>query len=196
MNQPTSKPITLYLARHATPDWSRKDIPYDIPPGPPLIPAGETEAAQLGEFLRTVGVTQLYASPLERTRHTAEIAGEIAHAPVAEEPSIAEYRFGENDAGVLERMQAFVDRVMAESAENGPVALVSHGGPVRVLLEHFGLSGDEMWHYRRQFDHQNPLPPAGAWAVIIDPPLQPDRTQASIRLELVFSPGDYEPYTN
>jgi drug/metabolite transporter (DMT)-like permease len=26
----------IYLIRHATPDWSRTDIPYFTPPGPPL----------------------------------------------------------------------------------------------------------------------------------------------------------------
>ena len=34
----------LYLARHATPDWNMRDIRYDIPPGPPLVPQGEEEA--------------------------------------------------------------------------------------------------------------------------------------------------------
>ena len=57
----------LYLARHATPDWNMRDIRYDIPPGPPLVPQGEAEAAQLGEFLRQAGVVQIYVSPLVRT---------------------------------------------------------------------------------------------------------------------------------
>ena len=71
---PTS---AIYLARHATPDWNRRDIRYDIAPGPDLVPQGEAEAAQLGEFLRTTGVTRIYASPLVRTRRTAEIAAAL-----------------------------------------------------------------------------------------------------------------------
>ncbi|MEZ4609900.1 MAG: histidine phosphatase family protein [Caldilineaceae bacterium] len=51
-----------------------------MPPGPPLVPDGETEAAKLGEFLRAAGVTKVYASPLERTRRTAEIVGEVSGA--------------------------------------------------------------------------------------------------------------------
>lgn len=183
-----SKPTTvIYLARHATPDWSRTDIRYDIPPGPPLVPAGEAEAAQLGEFLRTAGVTKVYASPLERTRRTAEIVGEVSGATVEEHTHIAEYRREEQDADVLARMLATWQLAVDESRRNGPVAFVSHGGPLRVLLEHFGVDSDVLWHYRRQFDHQNPLPPAGAWAVTVN---GDDRPQ----LELAFSPGPYTRY--
>ena len=64
----------VYLIRHATPDWSRTDIRYDIPPGPPLTSQGEAEAQQLGEFLQTIPVKHIYASPLERTSRTAQIA--------------------------------------------------------------------------------------------------------------------------
>ena len=62
----------IYLARHATPDWSRTDLPYHLLPGPPLVPQGEAEAAELGRFLREAGVSRLYTSPLERARRTAE----------------------------------------------------------------------------------------------------------------------------
>ncbi|MFN3332154.1 MAG: histidine phosphatase family protein, partial [Caldilinea sp.] len=72
----------IYLARHATPDWNRKDIRYDVAPGPDLVPQGEEEAIKLGEFLHAVGVTQIVASPLVRTQRTAEIAGAVAGIPV------------------------------------------------------------------------------------------------------------------
>ena len=52
------------------------------------------------------------------------------------------------------------DTAWAEAAA-GPVAVISHGGPVHVMLEQLGVADDHLWHYRRQFDHQNPLPPAG-----------------------------------
>ena len=34
-----------------------------------------------------------------------------------------------------------------------------------LIQRHGGLPSAEIWHYRRQFDHQNPLPPAAAWEV-------------------------------
>ncbi len=55
---------TIYLTRHATPDWSRTDIRYDIPPGPPLTAQGEAEAEKLGIFLASAGVTQTLRQPL------------------------------------------------------------------------------------------------------------------------------------
>jgi hypothetical protein len=45
-----------------------------------------------------------------------------------------------------------------------------------------------LWHYRKQFDHQNPLPPAAAWRVTSG--AQPGEWQ----LDLQFSPKDHIPY--
>ncbi|MFT3895324.1 MAG: hypothetical protein QM730_27175 [Anaerolineales bacterium] len=47
----------------------------------------------------------------------------------------------------------------------GPIALVSHGGPIALLLLELGLSPDELAPYRTMFDTTNPLPPAGAWKI-------------------------------
>jgi len=153
----------IYLARHATPDWSRKDIRYDVEPGPDLIRQGEEEAAKLGEFLRTAGVTCIYASPLVRTRRTAEIAGAVAGIPVVINNAVREYTREENDQLVFARLQPILDELTQRASAEGPFAIVTHGGPVRVMLERLGVDRDELWHYRRQFDHQNPLPPAAAW---------------------------------
>lgn len=159
-----SAPV-VYLARHATPDWNRKDIRYDIAPGPDLVPQGQAEAAQLGEFLRRAGVTRLVASPLVRTRRTAEIAGAISGAPVMIDDAVTEYSHEDNDQIVYARFWPRFAALFAEAAAHGPIAIVTHGGPVRVMLEQLGANRDELWHYRRQFDHQNPLPPAAAWQV-------------------------------
>ena len=116
----------VFLARHATPDWSRRDIRYDIPPGPPLTPQGEDEARQLGDYLRAQGVVKLYASPLERTRRTAELAGQIAGAPVLEALELAEWRRDEDEPTVLSRVRDLWQRAGDESREIGPIARVTH----------------------------------------------------------------------
>lgn len=181
-------PSTLYLVRHATPDWSRTDIRYDLPPGPPLTTQGEIEAARLGEFLRQAGVRKLYASPLERTQRTAQIAAELAALPVVEEETIAEWRRGESEGEVLERFLAGWANAYTESSHLGPIALISHGGPIRLMLAHLKLPQAEIDFYRKQFDRDNPLPPAGAWRVTqthVDAPWQ---------LELAFTPQPYRRY--
>lgn len=176
----------IYLARHATPDWNRKDIRYDVAPGPDLVPQGEEEAIKLGEFLHAVGVTQIVASPLVRTQRTAEIAGAVAGIPVVVDAAVREYSREENDQLVFDRFQPALDALAARSAQEGPIAIVTHGGPVRVMLERLGVDRDELWHYRRQFDHQNPLPPAAAWELT--------QTDGDWRMRLAFSPTPYTAY--
>ena len=180
--------ITIYLARHATPNRAT-GIRYDIAPGPPLLPEGEKEAAQLGEFMQSAGVQQIYASPLLRTQMTAQIASETSGIARESEEVIAEWARGEKDADVLERLWPFWERLCGESADDGPIAIVSHGGPIRILLEELGVSKDEVAYYCRQFDYGNPLPPAGAWRAT-----RPLGADATWEVDLVFTPKPYEPF--
>jgi len=174
--------VKIYLARHATPDWSRTDIRYDIPPGPPLTAQGEAEAAQLGAFLRDAGIKRMYASPLERTRRTAEIAGGLAGVTPITEETIAEWRRGESEAEVSARLNGLWEKLCRESESVGPIALVTHGGPIKVILQNLGMPRTTADEYCRKFDRGNPLPPAGVWLA----------TSSSLetpwQLELVFTP--------
>lgn len=181
-------PATVYLVRHATPDWSRTDLRYDIPPGPPLTAQGEAEAMKLGEFLAAAGVVRLYASPLDRATRTAQLAADAAKIPVMADEEIAEWRRGEPENEVLDRCRLRVESALDESLEHGPVALVTHGGPIRALLTALGLDKAEIDFYRRQFDRDNPLPPAGVWRITRagDGSLE--------RPELVFTPQPYTSY--
>lgn len=174
----------IYLIRHATPDWSHTQIPYDIPPGPALIQQGEQEAAQLGGFFRLKGICKLYHSPFERARQTARISAERAGIPVQEAAEIAELRIDEADQACAARMLPFWERVVDESCRSGPIGVVSHGGPVRILLQHLGLTPEEVESYNQRFDGKNPLPPAGVWLAEQD-------TAGAWRVELVFVP-DHE----
>ena len=153
----------IYLARHATPDWTRTDIPYHTPPGPPLTEQGRAEAQALGAYLAREGVRRIYASPLERAQHTAELAGAVMGAPVEIVWDIREWELQEAEEAVGQRMWTFWQRVVAESRQEGPIALVSHGGPIRILLERLGVEPERLASYRTRFDGNNPLPPAGVW---------------------------------
>ena len=181
----SSRPVTIYLARHATPDWNRKDIRYDVAPGPDLVPQGEQEAEKLGEFLRNAGVTRIIASPLVRTRRTAEIAGAVAGIPATVEEAVREYSREENDDVVFARFLPALEAAAALASQEGPVAIVTHGGPIRVMLERFGADPELLWHYRCQFDHQNPLPPAAAWE------LMRRRSDQPWSMRLAFAPTPF-----
>ena len=180
---------TLYLIRHATPDWNRTDIRYDIPPGPPLTAHGEAEAKQLGEFLQTTGIAAIYASPLERATRTAQIAVERLGLEVVTDLEMIEWERDEAEVDVLARCRARVDAAFDECMSCGPIALVSHGGPIRLVLANLGLDPAEMDHYRRTFDRDNPVPPAGVWRITRDAEGQFGKP------ELVFAPSPYTRYT-
>lgn len=152
---------TIYLIRHATPDWTRKDIPYHLPPGPPLTDLGLAEADALGAFLQNVGVWKLYASPMERAAHTAKIAAGVAQAQVCIDERLMEWQPGDTNEAVWGRLASLVSQASVEASDR-PIGLVSHGAPVGVILENLGMSRETLLANRR-FDHSNPLPPAGAW---------------------------------
>lgn len=158
--------MKIFLARHARPDWERRDIPYDILPGPALLPQGEKEAQALGEFLRSEGVVKLYYSPFERSAGTARIAAAVGNIPCIAERGLSEWRgVDESESRVRERMLSTFEMAARESEEIGPIGLVSHGGPIALLLLALGMEQTELQPYRKMFDTTNPLPPAGAWKV-------------------------------
>jgi probable phosphoglycerate mutase len=178
----------VFLARHATPDWTRTDLRYDVPPGPPLTPAGEAEAARLGEYLRGEGVVRIAYSPMERARRTALIAADVAVVPAYEELGFGEWRRDEPESAVLERVRPVFEALVAASRQEGPVAVVSHGGPIFFLLRSLQVAQAELDHYRNQFDHRNPLPPAGAWSVTRD------ALDAAWHVRLAFAPREVQMY--
>ena len=165
-----SNHMKILLLRHASPDWDRTDIPYSIPPGPPLSPKGEKEAAALAAFLKTQGVVKLYYSPFERSARTARIISTLNGIPCVEDKRLSEWRMAdEPETLVRERMAAVFARTARESAEIGPIGLVTHGGPVALLLQELEIDPAELAPYRQRFDGPNPLPPGGAWKAESDP---------------------------
>ena len=171
-------PQQLDLIRHATPDWNRKDIPYHLPPGPPLTEQGLAEAQALAYFLRQAEIKYIYCSPLERCLKTAEIVSEAVGAPVEVVQGLMELQPGEETASIRDRVYPAFEKASVHSQESGPVALITHGGPVDFLLSALGLEVSPL----RIFDHRNVVPPAGAWLACRQDTSQP------WELRLVFKP--------
>lgn len=155
----------IFLVRHASPDLNVKNIPYDIHPGPPLSPKGEKEAETLADFLKAQEVVKLYYSPFERSARTAQIISARNRIPAMQEKRLAEWRqVDEMGEKVRERVSLAFDDVARESGIIGPIALVSHGGPITFLLLELGMEEDILSTFKKKFDGFNPLPPAGAWS--------------------------------
>jgi probable phosphoglycerate mutase len=187
---------SIFLIRHATPDWSRTELAYDVPPGPPLIPQGEAEARHLGEFLAALNIRKVLVSPLERTLKTAELAFAGQEMPLVVEEEIAEWQRGEGEHDVAARMIRVFDRVASSfgssiggsASGSDSAALVTHGGPIRLLLDHLGLEKDALEFYRKQFDRDNPTPPAGVWRA------SRQGDEERWRLDLIYTPQPHRSY--
>lgn len=181
-------PADLFLIRHATPDWTRTDLRYDIPPGPPLTDNGRAEAQLLGRFLAQHGVLRIFVSPMERAHDTAAISSGVAQAQVLVSEDLTEWQRGEEEHRVLERMLRQFAEAAALDEDRRPVALVTHGGPIRLLLSHYGVDNATIDYYRRQFDRDNPVPPAGVWR------LSRTEIDGAWTASLVFSPVPYQEF--
>lgn len=157
-------PTTIYLVRHATPDWTRTELSYHLPPGPPLTEEGLDEARAVGGFLHKNKVSHIYTSPLARCLQTAQAAGKAAGVPVEVDHSLTEWQPGETYTSVASRMWPTIQKALAHCRHNGPAALVTHGGPIAALLGRMGMAPDVLASHRI-YDNHNPLPPAGVWRV-------------------------------
>jgi broad specificity phosphatase PhoE len=153
--RPTGESFRFYLVRHGETAWSlsrqltgRADIP--------LTARGEQAARDLAPLLRAASGLQVFVSPLQRARQTADLAGVGAHARV--DPDLSEWDYGvyegkhtadieavrpgwnlfehgcpggESLEDVAVRAQRFVERVRAEGED---VVAVAHRDIIRVII--------------------------------------------------------------
>ena len=165
----------LYLVRHATPDRGLA-MPYNIVPGPPLTSVGQQEAEQAARWLVDRGVEQVFASPFARTRTTAEAIASRLGLPITFVEALREGGPGET----LEQIRARMADLLVQ-LDDGPlrcVALVTHGAPIRMLLQH--TTADRIDLSRHVYDNGNSTPTAGIWHGV--------RGERCWRWELVFRP--------
>ncbi len=148
----------LYIVRHGHPQQNT-GLAYDRPPGPPLSEVGRAEARLAGMFLAGRGVQRLYASPLERAQGTAQAIAAETGLPVITEPALAEHRHEETFDAVRERIREFLTRIEQDPAPG--VALVSHGSPIKALLQI--LSREQIDLSRHIYPNGNHVPTAGIW---------------------------------
>ncbi len=150
---PTGAPTTLVLVRHGvTAHTAAKRFSGGLGgDNPPLSEEGLAQARAAAQWLAALGdkVDCVLASPVRRTRETAEVVAAALDLPVSEEPGFAEMEFGSWDGltflEVAERDQAGLDAWLG-SLEVPPPGGESFrqveervlAGLDRVLAEHAG----------------------------------------------------------
>jgi broad specificity phosphatase PhoE len=154
----------LVLVRHGETEWSRGGR-HTGSTDVPLTPFGERQAAALAPVLATLRPVLVLASPRERARRTAELAGATAET----DPDLAEWAYGEYEGVTTPEIRrdrpgwtiwtgdppggetaaqvgARADRVLARAHEAmpaGDVLLFTHGHFGRVLAARYlGLPVD------------------------------------------------------
>ena len=111
--------LQVYLVRHGETQWNAERR-IQGQSDSPLTAKGEQQAVQVGERVRTYGITHVIASDLGRTRRTAEIIADACGCCVT-----FDARLRELDMGVLE--QRHLDSLSAE--EEAWRRLVVNGTP-------------------------------------------------------------------
>lgn len=154
----------VYLVRHGE-VHNPKQIMYERLPGYRLSDLGIKQAHKLGQFLSGKPITAIYASPLERTRETADIIASyhrglsVIHDERLLEVSttarglgityLTEERWnfykpkytklgGEKLSDIWKRMQTAI-RDIVKRHKGGEVVVVSHGDPLMIsMIKHIG----------------------------------------------------------
>lgn len=145
--------LEIWMVRHGETEWSRSGQHTGIT-DLPLTEAGEQAARALGRFLGRTSFDQVFTSPLQRARRTAELAG-ITKSKI--DPELLEWNYGEYEGRTRAQVRADapdwtvwkdgapggespqqvsdrVDRVIKRySAFTGRVLLVAHGHVLRAL---------------------------------------------------------------
>jgi broad specificity phosphatase PhoE len=104
MNGPVNEVFPIvYLARHGETAWTLSGQ-YTGLTDLPLTERGERNARRLGERLRGLSFTGVFTSPLQRARHTCELAGFRAMAEI--DPDLVEWNYGDYEGRRTEEIRA------------------------------------------------------------------------------------------
>jgi probable phosphoglycerate mutase len=149
----------FWFLRHGETDYNARGLSQgalDID----LNENGRAQAAAAGPVLRDQGITEIFSSPMSRTRQTTAIVNEFLRLPVTFEPDLREVIFGgmegkplfpwftewmegtatpagaESFAELLARTETVMARILAAT---GPVLIVAHGGIFRAIRDLMGL---------------------------------------------------------
>jgi len=171
----------LLLIRHGETDWNRSGRIMGERPVP-LNQNGVTQAARLAIQLSALASPHLYASPMTRTKQTAEILAATLRATVIDEPDVREIGVGEweghhwnefdghparcgwytspKDARPPggETLAEVQQRAVAAMTrilgrkEKGPALIVTHADVIRTIVAHY-LETDLQTVRHMQIDH-------------------------------------------
>lgn len=164
--------MKLFVTRHGETTWNvewKVSGVTDVE----LTSLGISQAENAAKALENEKIDIIFASPLKRARHTAEIINSRCNAPIIIDPRLTEqdygiyegvhrktegflnnkrqfavkYPGGESMFQVGYRVYAFLEEIK-KSCENKNVLLVTHGGVCRVIRTYFeDMTNEEYFNF-------------------------------------------------
>jgi broad specificity phosphatase PhoE len=116
----------LLLVRHGETVWHAENR-YAGSSDVPLTDEGVAQAARLGEWARTAGLTALWCSPASRAMRTAEPVSETTGLVPEVDPRLRELDFGKGEGRTVAEMAAEIPDAL-EAFRHDPVAAHLPGG--------------------------------------------------------------------
>lgn len=158
--------MKLFLIRHGETPWtvaSRYQGTTDVP----LTPKGIRQAKAIAKVLRREVLERIYTSELKRAQHTAELISREAGIQPIVDPRLNELHFGdwegapyrrlsengkkppggESVSSLARRVGQFFKEIANRHREE-KVAIVSHGGPIKMILFKILKASSSIWSFR------------------------------------------------
>lgn len=130
--------MKLYFARHGESESNILNVISNRGWQHSLTENGKLQAEQLGERLKEAGITGIFASPLMRAVHTAQIVGEVLKAPVAAADALREVDCGVMEGRSDEEAWFAVGHAMRQWLEEGDLDYrIKDGESYREVLARF-----------------------------------------------------------
>lgn len=124
--------MMIYFIRHGQTDDNVEKAAGQT--NMPLNQVGVKQAKQVAIQMAKLKIDQIFCSPLERAKATAQFINQYHHAPMVFDERISERKHGEHtesDVQFFGRVKGFFDQI-----KNTPqnILIVSHGGVYRNLV--------------------------------------------------------------
>ena len=127
--------MRILLARHGETPWNAEGR-YQGQEDIPLSPVGESQARALGERLASLRIDRAVASPLERTRRTAELAlGAARTGMLRFDPGFLEIAHGDWEGLLASEIEARDPRLMQAWRDNPHVVQMPGGESLQQVLD-------------------------------------------------------------
>lgn len=125
--------VPFYFVRHGKTDWNKLHQALCNQDDIPLNETGLLQATNVRKQMLSLGITKIYASPLMRTKQTAEIINDHLAVPLELHEGLREVSHGQVATAFTEILDPF-----------HTMLIVSHGNVYHVLLSILNAQATEL----------------------------------------------------